>query len=219
MTELSVLLEPIESDLELLLPESVCSGILSQESIDDLPNSMQVLLKYLLEDKGGEGSGHHGHTGLPGVWGGSRPTGVSPRVKYRSAKPDSFITALDTHLQKKYKPFVTPYTADEYTEMGARCFCSPSGKSGYALKPDGDIISVFSAEGSGEGFAGMLDAIARGGTKLDCFDGWLAQEFYPRFGFVEYDRWPWDDQYKPKDWDYEEFNRPDVILMRLGGKE
>lgn len=27
--------------------------------------------------KGGEGSGHHHHAGLPGVWGGSRPSGAS----------------------------------------------------------------------------------------------------------------------------------------------
>jgi len=31
-----------------------------------------------VEIKGGEGSGHHRHSGLPGVWGGSRPRGNGP---------------------------------------------------------------------------------------------------------------------------------------------
>ena len=100
--------------------------------------------------------------------------------------------------------------------MKAECFISESGQSGFVLKPDGDIISVFSAPGAKEGKSVVLAAIANGGTKLDCFQGFLSDKFYPRFGFKEYDRWGWDDQYAPSGWDYEKDNRPSVVLMQLG---
>lgn len=98
-------------------------------------------------------------------------------------------------------------------------YLSETGKSGYALKPDGDIISVFAEKGSREGVNAMLSAIANGGTKLDCFDGFLAKKFYPRFRFTEYDRLQWDDQYAPEGWDRERFGTPDVVFMRLPGVE
>ena len=127
-----------------------------------------------------------------------------------------FVQKRDEHLSKKYAAFVSTYTAAEYESMGAKAYLSKSGKSGFVLKPNGDIISVFSATGSGEGYGAMLDAIRQGGTKLDCFDGFLADEFYPKFGFKEYDSLTWNDKYAPAGWDYDKFNKPDIIFMRLG---
>ena len=137
---------------------------------------------------------------------------------FEGASPGLMARQVVEKTPDKYKVFVTQYTAEEYEEMGARCFVSKTGKSGYAIKPDGDIISVYSEVGSGEGRYALNSAITNGGTKLDCFDGFLSNEFYPKWGFKTYDRWKWDDQYAPPKWNYEKFNRPDVILMRRGGE-
>ena len=130
--------------------------------------------------------------------------------------PGNFSQVLDKHLPKEFHSFVTKYSPEEYREMGAKCFLSESGRSGFALKPDGDIISVFSSPGAKEGRWAMMSAIANGGTKLDCFEGFLSDKFYPQFGFEEYERWEWDDQYAPAGWDYDKYNRPGIILMELG---
>ena len=98
--------------------------------------------------------------------------------------------------------------------MKAKCYVSDTGKSGFAIKPNGDIISVFAARDSGEGYATTRNAIKNGGIKLDCFDGKLP-EFYGKFHFKEYDRWKWNDQYAPSGWNYEKFDQPDVVLMEL----
>ena len=215
--------EPVITGLKLLLPESALSEILGEENMDDLPLAVQALLKYLSEDKGGDGSGYYNHPGLPGVWGGSRSSGgsgrtpkISQKNPLRRSSLSKFAHVRDKNVKPKYRPFVHPYTPKEYKEMGVKCYLSFTGKTGYALKPDGDIISIFSSEGKGD--RAVLSAIARGGTKLDCYAGKLVK-FYSLLGFVEYERWDWDDQYKPDNWDYEEFNRPDVVLMHLKGKE
>lgn len=136
-------------------------------------------------------------------------------VGYAVTSRTEFVEVLGDKLPSKYAAYVTRYTPAEYREMGARCYLSETRNSGFAIKPDGDVISVFSRPGGKEGKWAVWAAIANGGKKLDCFDGFLAKEFYPAFGFKEYDRWKWDDRYAPEGWDYERNGRPDVVLMRL----
>ena len=171
---------------------------------------------------GGPGSGG----GTAGGSGGGLPAGhaevaaanrlgIAGEVGYAELAPEAFADIRDATVPADKVPFVTPYSADEYKEMGAHTFLSESGKSGYALKPDGDIISVFSSSGAREGKWVISSAIANGGTKLDCFDGFLAKDFYPTFGFKEYDRLTWNNEYAPKNWNYDKYDNPDVVLMRL----
>lgn len=126
---------------------------------------------------------------------------------------EDFVANRDD-LPKHLRPFVTPYTAQEYLEEGMEAFMTPGGDAGYALKQDGDLVSVFSKAGAHKGADVVKHALARGAKKLDCFDGYLP-EFYDNFGFREYDRWKWAEQHAPKAWDYTRFGRPDVVLMRI----
>lgn len=189
-------------------------------------------------DLGGVGSGNFGHAGRPGIRGGSAPKGgggvpakggpdkgkkevdvgailKKNRSFARQVDPEEFVRVRDANVPADKVAFVTPYSADAYREMGARVFLSQSGKSGFAVKPDGDITSVFSASGSGEGKSAIMAAVAHGGSKLDCFGGFLSDTFYPSLGFKEYDRYTWDDQYAPDGWDYQKYDNPDVVFMRL----
>jgi len=164
-------------------------------------------------DSGGRWTSGGGGAAAVETGAGERPT---PSVTYSQAEPEKLVAGLQ-QLPEALSPFVTHYTAEEYRQQGVKVYISSSGRSGYGLKPDGDIISVFSLPGAREGKAALYSAIQNGGTKLDCFDGFLSQKFYPSFGFKSYDRWTWDDQYAPTGWDYDKHNRPNIVLMSLGG--
>ena len=104
---------------------------------------------------------------------------------------------------------------EDYTEY--ECYASETGLYGMAIAKDGDIVSVFKNPDSQEkGVADILIGFAKekGGKKLDCFDGFLSK-LYSKFGFKEKERLAWDDQYAPKNWNYERDGRPDVIMIEL----
>jgi hypothetical protein len=107
------------------------------------------------------------------------------------------------------------YVYDDYSNM--RLFMTPDATGGFAVKEDGDIVSVFSS-GGGSVFSMLELAVTQGGgKKLDCFDTVLP-EIYALAGFRETERIPWDEQYKPEDWDkavFSKFNKgePDVVMM------
>lgn len=118
---------------------------------------------------------------------------------------------------------VHTYTPEEYSQM--RCFLSEDGLSGVAIKPDGDIVSVFVNPNANfgtilrRGHALVELAKEQGGTKLDAFDTYLP-DFYKKHGFEETGRDGWNEQYKPEGWDkdfYKEYNNgePDVVYMAL----
>jgi len=146
-----------------------------------------------------------------------------PVVKFLeidSSDAASAIKFADTIQKSKdaspHGAAVYVYPPEEY--QGMKLFLSDSGKSGFAVKPDGDIVSVFSME-KGSGRSIMEAAIAAGGKKLDAFDTVLP-EFYGTHGFVEASRMRWDDEFAPPGWDkeaFKEFNNgePDVVMMVL----
>jgi hypothetical protein len=107
------------------------------------------------------------------------------------------------------------YPAEDY--QGMRLFLSEDGKSGVAIKPDGDIVSVFAGNRAGRSV--MEVAVAAGGKKLDAFET-ILPEFYAAHGFVATSRIPWNDAEAPAGWDkaaLSEFNggEPDVVFMAL----
>ncbi|MBI4774221.1 MAG: hypothetical protein HY788_08580 [Deltaproteobacteria bacterium] len=138
-----------------------------------------------------------------------------PKTVYRRAEPEEFIQQRD-RIPDRLRPFVTPYNALEYRDMKTRLYLSESGRSGYGITKDGDLISLFSLPKAKEGPAAVADAVQNGAKKLDCIDSerFLTQ-FYGRFGFTEYDRLKWDDQYAPEGWDYKRWGRPDIVFMRI----
>ncbi len=109
---------------------------------------------------------------------------------------------------------VDVHSRSEY--RGMKCFLSADGKSGMAIKRDGDVVSLFSAE-KGKNAMGKLIpfAVANGGRKLDCYGGGL-QNMYAKYGaratgrvlFSE-DALGEDTLWRPG------FDRPDVVAMTL----
>jgi len=112
-----------------------------------------------------------------------------------------------------FKANITPYSEDAY--KGFRTFLSADGKSGYAVKPDGELISVFSlVKGRGERL--VDDAIRnKGATKLDAFDiNGKLPELYGKYMKVN-SRLKFADEYAPEGWDYSKLGRPDVVTMSI----
>lgn len=160
----------------------------------------------------------------------------------------AFQSAIaNTRKNNKHAAAVYVYSKDEYKNM--RMFLSEDGLHGYALKKqvddnsktEYDIVSVFSIrkkptipelvemnkrgdkrasehkKPSGQSI--ITNAVANGGTILDCYDTVLPA-LYASVGFKQYDYYDWDDKYKPDDWDYEAFykynhGRPGVVYMRF----
>ncbi len=113
--------------------------------------------------------------------------------------------------------YVTAYDAADYG--GMKTFLSDNGKTGIAVKPDGDIVSVFNAPDSGhKGATNTLLplAIENGGNKLDNYDGKLSL-LYQKFGFIPVAKVKFDPQYAPDDWNYERDGQPDIIFWVHNG--
>lgn len=103
----------------------------------------------------------------------------------KKANPDGFM--VDVHEESNYENDLLLITED--------------GKSGIAITPEGDIISVFSAvRGESRLEKLMFMAIAAGGKKLDCFylSGFRGLiNLYARFGFVVGATTPFNEKYAP----------------------
>ncbi|WP_307971409.1 hypothetical protein [uncultured Brachyspira sp.] len=88
---------------------------------------------------------------------------------------------------------------DDYTDINL--YLSEDGESGFGVKPNGDIVSVFSSENVKGRSAHMLEmAIYEGGGRqLDCFDIYLTK-IYETHGFKPVAKMKWDDEYIPEGW-------------------
>lgn len=120
-------------------------------------------------------------------------------------------------LANKVNPAsLTVYSLQEYKHKGARLFKLKGINAGFAIAADGDIISVHNSDSAVKGVGPLLMKLAKqeGGTKLDHFDLEPLNKLYGSAGFKEYDRYSWNDDYAPDNWNYEKYGRPDLILRR-----
>lgn len=130
---------------------------------------------------------------------------VSP-VQFRQA-----LIAAKAAIPKHWRPNLHQYTLREYGEM--RTFLSDAGWSGFAIKPDGDLVNLFNISPNKQGRTLVAEAVRLGATKLDCFDGPLVK-LYESCGFAEYRREPFDPSMCPVEWLglwYREY--PDIVYM------
>ena len=127
----------------------------------------------------------------------------------------SFSSALEDAVDyNEFGPYVDKHSSKELQRAQAVAFLSRDKKAGIAIWPDGNIRAVFKDKRSSTKFAIgelMFTALAFGGNKLDCFDGFL-RILYSKFGFVPVARVPFDPQFQPENWSEEKFGRPDIIF-------
>lgn len=135
------------------------------------------------------------------------PAAIGARPLFEPVTSQEFIKSLGKTTRPEYLTVYTPEELDtfELRKLGEH-------DAGYALKPDGDIVNVYNNSGiKGLGSLAIMDAVIKGGTKLDAYDGHLIQ-LYGSLGFKETERFSWDPQYKPEGWTG---GTPDVVYMEV----
>lgn len=146
------------------------------------------------------------------------PTPSFNKLKKNDNKAiDTFKNAIAKAKQSLGDYGASVELKDDYTDINL--YLSEDGESGFGIKPNGDIVSVFSnnkAEGGRSAY--MLEmAISQGGRQLDCFDIYLV-EIYEAHGFKPVAKMKWDDEYIPEGWNKDNFKdynngEPDVVFM------
>ena len=130
-------------------------------------------------------------------------------------KAAEFRAALDAAMRgNKNAGSVDMFDADYYLDHDL--YLVDGGKAGFAINDEGTIVSLFKASDStiGKALDSLIPlAVENGATKLEAFDGFLTKG-YSKYGFEEYDRIPWNEKYKPDNWN-DELGTPDLVFMKL----
>ena len=130
---------------------------------------------------------------------------------------DTFKNAIAKAKQSLGNNGASVELKDDYTDINL--YLSEDGESGFGIKPNGDIVSVFSSKNAESGRSHyMLEmATAEGGRQLDCFDIYLTK-IYEAHGFKPVAKMKWNDEYIPDGWNKDNFKdynngEPDVVFM------
>lgn len=124
----------------------------------------------------------------------------------------NFIAARNKSKRAGYLSPLEPADLAEH-----RLFINDDRTVGFALDPKGDIQNVFNNGGPPHGGAeAMVTAISKGGSTLDCYDGYL-NNYYRQFGFVETGRMKFNRALAPPSWDFAANDDPDVVFMAWKG--
>lgn len=117
--------------------------------------------------------------------------------EYEDVNVNEFNKSLKSGKRSEY---LTDYTEADLANMNL--YKIKGYNAGFALKLDGDIVSVHNNTGiRGLGEYLIRSAIRYGGNKLDHFDGFLTG-FYEKLGFKVVDSDDWNGDYAPMDWEY-----------------
>lgn len=123
---------------------------------------------------------------------------------------------MDSLSKSRHPASLTWYTKNDYANKNANLFKVKGFDAGFAIAGDGDIISVHNNTNIKNVAPALIQkAIDLGGTHLDHYAYPRLNEVYSGAGFQEYNRYDWDDQYAPDNWDYEKNGRPSVIMRGL----
>ena len=103
-----------------------------------------------------------------------------------------------------------------------RLFVYSGGAAGFAIEQDGNITNVFKnpnlTDKKGVGTEMVLQAIDKGGDRLDNFDGFLT-ELYGTLGFIPQAKMEFNPEYAPENWDFERDGQPYVVFSKHTGDD
>lgn len=100
---------------------------------------------------------------------------------------------------------------DNYQDC--KCFLSDDGLQGFAIEPNGNLVSVFNADESKRGFVEAISDYVKeqGATHLDCY-GYLAKYYNKVLGFKVASLMEYNMEYDHHNI-AERYNNPDVAFM------
>lgn len=97
------------------------------------------------------------------------------------------------------------------------------GSAGFAIEDDGNITNVFKNPRLADnntitGTELVLQALDKGGDRLDNFDGYLT-ELYGQLGFIPQAKLKFDPNQAPEDWNYERDGQPWIVFSKHTGDD
>ncbi len=108
-------------------------------------------------------------------------------------------------------------------EKGAKMIVSEDGLAGAAVategKEAGNIFGVFKDKGSRARSASaelIIQAIAQGGNKLDCYNGNLS-DMYAKVGMIPVARVAFNEAFMPEGWNVARDDHPDIVFWHHNG--
>lgn len=128
---------------------------------------------------------------------------------------DAIIEAKDNN---PYQAYVDASNPEDLA--GKRMFLYAGGTMGFAIESDGNITNVFKntdlIQERGLGQEMMLQALDKGGNRLDHFDGKLT-DLYGEVGFTPITKVEFNREFAPDGWNYERDGTPDIIFSIHNG--
>lgn len=127
----------------------------------------------------------------------------------------NFLNSVDK-TPDKYKGFMTPHTEKEISKPEWKSFKLKGYDAGFLLHYTGkgkvDICNLHNNSPL-KGISNLLLTFAKrqGGTTLDNYAGFLGDK-YQENGFDTYEKYTWDDKYRPDEWKEDLFGTPDVEM-------
>jgi hypothetical protein len=121
--------------------------------------------------------------------------GISTPLIEETTDIDRFTQAItEGKASTKFGAQVSILSPEDYAN--ARLFLTPDGKAGFAILNGNELVSLFNHRDS----------------------PYRLSKIYKRLGFKEVGRYPWDEELKVSDWDYETYKkwnngRPDYLEM------
>ena len=145
---------------------------------------------------------------------------VTP-VPAMTTSADSFVSVLDAAkascpAENAWRVDTTR-TAEDFNRDQVTMYVTPNGST-FALKDDGDIISVCKNQITDKGTNAkslMAAAVENGGTHLDSFDGNYG--FYVKCGFEPVSRCKFSKEFAPDGWIEGRDDEEDIYFMRYVG--
>lgn len=120
------------------------------------------------------------------------------------------LEAFALHSHHPGRAAVSALRADEL--VGARCYLTRDGLSGFAIQPDGELAGLFSFV-RGRGAELVARAVRRGASWLQCYDLPGLMGLYYRAGFRLADCQPFDPSLAAAHWD-PKLGTPDYLTLR-----
>ena len=126
---------------------------------------------------------------------------------------------VDTNLFHDAFETIKPYLVqNELVDLhdnydGCKCYLSEDGLQGFAIEPDGNLISAFNADVNKRGYIEAIKdfVIEQGGTHLDCY-GYLAKYYEKALGFKVASLMDYNMEYDHHNI-AQRFNEPKIAFM------
>lgn len=150
--------------------------------------------------------------------------GVTDLHLYMETDRQRFSDALkQAKADNAHGAYVDAQSVNDLEEKGAKMIISEDSLAGVAVgtkgKDEGNIFAVFKdkrSKAKKASVALIIQALAQGGDKLDCYDGNL-RSMYQAVGMIPVARVAFNENFAPPGWNMARDDHPDIVFWMHNG--